>query len=117
MAKKKSPTRHRLTEGGFGRWEETDTGGNVFVDYQKGEVVENLTAQELEFHGWRFEELADGDIDEPVYVDTLRMKVMDARVLIREIEDRNVLNAIVEVDKRPGVVGAVQARLKELPKG
>lgn len=113
-------TRHRLTSGGFGRWEDTDSGSRGFVDYQKGQIVENLSKQALEFHGDRFDLMvggsSDDDEDADVVGEILQSRIVDVRPMIQEIDDRQTLHLILDQDKRPKVQGLARSRLKTLPK-
>ncbi len=116
---KETTTRHTLTSGGYGRWEDTD-GGKIFVDYQTGQTVEGLSKQALEFHGDRFELVVDDDAGGSETVDivteVLQSRVVDVRPLIQSIDDRQTLHRILDQDRRPKVQGLTQSRLKALPK-
>lgn len=113
-------TKHVLTSGGFGRWEEGD-GGKVFVDYQAGQTVEDLSEQALEFHGDRFDLVTEGSAADDsssvdVVSDILQSRVVDVRPMIQEIDDRQTLQRVLDQDRRPKVQGLARARLKVLPK-
>ena len=115
----KETTRHKLTSGGYGRWEDT-AGGKIFVDYQTGQVVENLSEQALELHGSRFDLVTDNAVDDStaadVVGDVLQSRIVDVRPLIQAIDDRPTLHRILDQDKRPKVQGLARSRLKALPK-
>jgi hypothetical protein len=119
MGKEMATTRHTLTSGGYGRWEDTD-GGMVFVDYQTGQIVENLSEQALKLHGSRFDLVTDDAADDStaadVVGDVLQSRVVDVRPLIQSIDDRPTLHRILDQDKRPKVQGLARSRLKDLPK-
>lgn len=112
-------TRHKLTSGGFGRWEELD-GGRIFVDYQKGQTVEDLSEQALEFHGDRFDLVSDNTADDneaaDVVDEVLQSRIVDVRPMIQAIDDRSTLERILDQDNRPKVQGLARSRLKSLPK-
>ena len=119
MGKEMTTTRHTLTSGGYGRWEDTD-GGMVFVDYQTGQTVEGLSKQALEVHGDRFDlvidhDPTDSDETADVVADVLLSRVVDVRPLIQSIDDRSTLHRILDQDKRPKVQGLARSRLKALP--
>ena len=113
-------TRHRLTSGGFGRWEEIDSGSKDFVDYQTGQIVENLSKHALELHGARFDLVTEDSVADDSIVDVvsdiLQSRVVDVRPMIQAIDDRTTLEYILDQDKRPKVQGLARHRLKELPK-
>lgn len=119
MAKETTTTRHVLTSGGYARWERTD-GGKILVDYQKGQIVENLSEQSLEFHGDRFDLVVDSATDDSAAADVvgeiLQSRIVDVRPMIEEIDDRTMLHRILDQDKRPKVQGLARSRLKALPK-
>lgn len=119
MAKETTTTKHVLTSGGYGRWEDTD-GGKIFVDYQTGQTVEDLSEQALGFHGARFDLLTDSAADDITNVDVvtgiLQSRVVDVRPMIQAIDDRDTLQCILDQDMRPKVQGLVKSRLKALPK-
>ena len=115
---KETTTRHKLTSGGYGRWEDTAE-GKIFVDYQTGQTVEGLSDQALEFHGDRFDldgEDTDGSKTADIVAEVLQSRVMDVRPLIQSIDDRPTLYSILDQDKRPKVQGLARSRLKALPK-
>ena len=119
MVKGTTATRHTLTSGGYGRWED-GAGGKIFVDYQTGQVVENLSEQALQFHGSRFDLMVDDDTGSnetaDIVADVLQSRVVDVRPLIQSIDDRPTLHRILDQDKRPKVQGLARSRLKTLPK-
>lgn len=120
MAKGTTTTKHRLTSGGFGRWEES-VGGKILVDYQKGQTVENLSEQALEFHGDRFDRVTDKDTaadtsDADIVTEVMQSRVVDVRPLIQAIDDRATLECILGQDSRPKVQGLARSRLRALPK-
>ncbi len=115
---KETTTRHKLTSGGYGRWEDTAE-GKIFVDYQTGQTVEGLSDQALEFHGDRFDldgEDTDGSKTADIVAEVLQSRVMDVRPLIQSIDDRPTLYSILDQDRRPKVQGLVRSRIKALPK-
>ena len=119
MEKGMTATRHTLTSGGFGRWEELDS-GRVFVDYQTGQIVKDLSEQALELHGDRFDLVTDDTADKGAAADVmgkvLQSRVVDVRPLIESIDDRPTLHRILDQDKRPKVQSLARSRLKALPK-
>lgn len=120
MGKEITVTRHMLTSGGYGRWEDSD-GGKIFVDYQAGQIVEGLSKQALKFHGDRFDLVVDHDPTDSsetadIVADVLQSRVVDVRPLIQSIKDRPTLHRILDRDKRPKVQGLARSRLKALPK-
>lgn len=118
MAKEET-TRHRLTSGGFGRWENAGNSKN-FIDYQTGQIVENLSKQALEFHGDRFDLVVDdtsnGSENTDVVAEILKSKVVDVAPMIQAIDDRQTLHLVLDQDRRPKVQGLARSRLKALPK-